>query len=520
MMFRRIEIDTTPKPHFLLAEQHQKWTVSGALAELVDNAFGQGRGNATEVNIIWDHRSRSLAVIDNGNGMDDISRLFQLGNTIGRSVNDIGIYGSGGTKALLWLGRVVDVWSLRDNIVSHARVIWRDLMKGETLRPITGTLRSANPRTTPIDLLECGHGTLISIQLLPTRTFLTSNAQRTLAKIYAPALRQGRNLNWVSFIHGSRQPPIPLIDPFRMAFTKSVKLDLVIEHDSEKLGVTGEIGIVPDLKISDANISIGYGCRVITTTRDCFKDETHQYSGRSITGWLQLADGWQGYLSTTKDGIDDQPLHEKLMAAIFLQIQHLLKETEDDEMHLILDDFALNLEHSLNFNTDKHISVLRSRNPEKIEGAESGGGKRGDGRTDDPGPDPGPSGEADNDTGPEKPADLPAVAQIIIVQESDAAMEGMLCTVLSDGDGQIAVAVNKDHPVVQLALQSRPINRMALQLMVTREIAMMLSEEEELYSRVFSRPVTKILDEMDEVKRERYIARLLVDRIHDRQAAE
>jgi hypothetical protein len=513
MMFRKIEIDTVPKPHFLLAEQHQKWTVSGALAELVDNAFGQGRGNATDVSIIWDHRSQSLAVLDNGNGMDDIGRLFQLGNTIGRSINDIGIYGSGGTKALLWLGRVVDVWSLRDNIVSHARVVWRDVMKGETLRPIAGTLRSANPRTTPIDLFECGHGTLISIQLLSTRNLKTDIAQRTLAKLYAPALRQGRRLNWISFIHGKRQPPISLSDPFEMAFTKSVKLDLIIEHNTEKLGVTGEIGIIPDLKVNDTRISIGYGCRVITTTRDCFSDETHRYSGRSIAGWLQLADGWQSYLSTTKDSIDDQPLYDKLMAAVFLQIQHLLKETEEDEMHLILDELALNLEASLNFNSDKHIEVLLKHKPEKTEGEESGGGRPGDGPSHDPSPDPGPSGEV-NDAGTEKPTDLPAVTQIIIVQETDDAMDGMLCTVLN-GDGQIAVAVNKDHPVVQLALQSRPINRMALQLMVTREIAMMLSEENDLYRQVFSRKVTKMLDDMDEVTRQRYMARLLVDRVLD-----
>jgi hypothetical protein len=517
MMFREIQIDTIPKPHFLLAEQHQKWNVSGALAELVDNAFGQGRGNATDVDIIWDHRRRLLSVLDNGNGMDDIGRLFQLGNTIGRSINDIGIYGSGGTKALLWLGRVVNVWSLRNNLISHAGVIWRDVMKGEALRPITGTVQNANPRTTPTELLEFGHGVLIRIQLLQTRILHTDQAQRTLAKIYAPALRQGRRLRWTSSIHGKRQQSLSLVDPFQMAFTKSVKLDLSLEHNADTLNVTGEIGIIPDLKITDSKVAIGYGPRVIMTTRDCFSDEEHKYSGRNIAGWLQLGDGWQPYLSTTKDSIDDQPLYDKLIQMVFLQIQHLLKETEEDEMHLILDELALNLEHSLNFNSDRHIEVLRKQKPDEMEGQESGSGSGGDQPGDDSGPDPGLKGQVDDEASIEKPVDLPAVTQIVLVQETDEEMEGMLCTVLNS-DGDIAIAVNKDHAVVQTALQSRPINRMALNLLVTREIAMMLSEEEVHYRKVFPPKVTKLLDYMDEVTRERYIARLLVDRVIDNLA--
>ena len=61
---------TTPKPAFLLAMRNQRWTVSGALSELVDNGFGPGRGNASRVDIIHDKTNGVLIVIDNGQGME------------------------------------------------------------------------------------------------------------------------------------------------------------------------------------------------------------------------------------------------------------------------------------------------------------------------------------------------------------------------------------------------------------------------------------------------------------------
>jgi hypothetical protein len=41
--------------------------------------------------------------------MEAIGRLFQLDNTIGRVVGDIGVYGSGGIYALLWLADKVEL---------------------------------------------------------------------------------------------------------------------------------------------------------------------------------------------------------------------------------------------------------------------------------------------------------------------------------------------------------------------------------------------------------------------------
>src|ERR1700745_2714700 len=70
--------------------------------------------------------SSTLTVLDNGCGMDAIGRLFQHGNSIGHSIGDIGEYGAGGTKALLWLASKVSIWTLREQMVQHDQVIWKN----------------------------------------------------------------------------------------------------------------------------------------------------------------------------------------------------------------------------------------------------------------------------------------------------------------------------------------------------------------------------------------------------------
>ena len=114
----------TPLPISLKGEQRQKWNVVGAVAEQVDNSFGEGRGNSTMFKLIYDQKQRVISALDDGNGMDAIGRLFQQGNTIGRSVGDIGLNGAGGTKAVLWLASHVEIWTLRDGQVMHDIDSW------------------------------------------------------------------------------------------------------------------------------------------------------------------------------------------------------------------------------------------------------------------------------------------------------------------------------------------------------------------------------------------------------------
>ena len=126
--------------------------------------------------------------------MESIGRLFQLGNTIGRCPGDIGLYGSGGTMAILWLASVVDVWSLKNGFVSHDSVDWLEQINRDTYPEISEDWETATPANTPARLLGLGHGTMIRIKLSRERTLIPSNIRRDLFKTYAPALRIGKKL--------------------------------------------------------------------------------------------------------------------------------------------------------------------------------------------------------------------------------------------------------------------------------------------------------------------------------------
>src|SRR5436190_20027794 len=97
------QITMTPLPHYLEAVMSQKWTVSGALAELIDNSFGPARGDASRVEIEWNATTRTFTVRDDGQGMKELELLLRPGRTIGLSAKDIGRYGAGGTMAVMWL---------------------------------------------------------------------------------------------------------------------------------------------------------------------------------------------------------------------------------------------------------------------------------------------------------------------------------------------------------------------------------------------------------------------------------
>ena len=113
------ELRHDAKPAMLRSFAAMKWTVTGAISEMIDNSFGLGRGNASRCHVTYDPKQRRLTVLDNGVGMNPhVGKLFRFGDAIGRTPGDIGLYGSGGTMAILWLAEKVTVWTLRDGRVN------------------------------------------------------------------------------------------------------------------------------------------------------------------------------------------------------------------------------------------------------------------------------------------------------------------------------------------------------------------------------------------------------------------
>lgn len=506
-----IGFDTTPRPAFLRAMQAQRWTVQGALSELVDNSFGAGRGNARNVLIGHHTKQRILTVLDDGQGMEAIGRLFQLGNTIGRAPGDIGVYGAGGTMALLWLASKVEIWTLRDGKVSADAVDWREQIQRELFPVVSNDWHPATLSNVPQALLNNGHGTLIRIHLQRERIFVPSNVKRDLARTYAPALRHGKTLRWVT--RGGKEGGTDLLaDPYVDAFDESVIIDgaLVVPDNEEPLMFHGRVGVIDGLPLSQSDIAIGYGPRVIIRTKDCYKspDGETRYSGAGISGWIDLGDGWQSYLSVTKDAMNDRPLWEAFMAHVHEEIRPLLKAAEDEKLSVELEGIALMLEQIFDGQATVEVGSLGKKPP----GEEEKGGQRHG--TDEPDRGEEPTRDTNKDPtdkdGDDTTRDDPARTRIEIISEDDVSMGGVLCRAELLGE-RIDVFVNKDHEDIQTAMMRKPVNRQFLNFVVVSDIANVIVKNDILLRKLLPKTVMRDLMDRDDEERRRLLIRVLVD---------
>lgn len=492
----------TPRPRMLLGVQNQKWTISGALAELLDNAFGPGRGNANTVKIIFDVTSRTLTVIDDGQGMEYIGRLFQLGNTIGRTAGDIGHYGSGGTQAIIWLPEWVLVATQRDGKVMHDRIRWSEIFAMEDFRDVAvaNEWRSGNFS----QFSEWGHGTAIHMKLLKTRKINVSNVLRDLSRLFAPGLRHGKKIIWCQTRAGEIIEEHSLDDPFEITAQpeNTVRFDLVMEYEQEHLPVHGVISFDENTSHAESWVRIGLGYREIMRTRDCFKSDDEAFAGIGVSGWLDLGDGWQKYLSTTKDGFDDQPLYDALMDHVFEKIRELLIQAEQHTVDFELDNLAIGLQIALEKTMQMKVTVTREPGP-----------------LPEPGPGPGPINPDPHDQTPLPDSagdkDVTAVAHIRLVRQDDDDMMGVLARAGSDPLG-IYVDINRDHNYVREAMRQRPINSAALNLMIITEIAALLTSDAVLVHKAFRKSVIDELDRREGHEKVRMLVRHLIDSVPDK----
>jgi hypothetical protein len=511
------KFNCTPKPAMLRSVQAEKWSVTGAIAELVDNAFGKGRGNADHVTIYHDVSWRTLKILDGGNGMDAIGRLFQHGNSIGYCIDDIGIYGAGGTKALLWLASSAEVSTLSGGKIQSDSVAWNDWFSLKSFEDanVSNEWHRATSANTSAELLELKHGTEIRLQLLPARAFRVTSTLHDLARMYSPGLRKGKRITWITSRKGKPEGEFRLTDPFLdvPADAKIINFDLVIEYDSKHLPVHGLVSYHDTTPQTESRVHIGLGHRIIQSTNDCYhsQDGEERYVGIGVSGWLDLGDGWQPYLTTTKDGINNSPLYRALMNHVFEAIKHILKQSEKKSFNILFDDLAIGLSHALNSRM-QGVEMDAGEVWKPLSSLGGGGGIDG--------PAPGPvekpnAPETPSPGGPghkEKKKTMPPL-EIEIIPQTDQVMKGVLCRADIQSDA-LALAINEDHVFVKEALKARPPNRWALRLLVTEEIARSIAADGPLVKKIFPpRLATPILEIEAAEERARIISRRLMDAV-------
>ncbi len=480
-----IKFDTTPGAGILKAMSNEKWTIHGAVAELIDNSFGKARGDAAKCEITWTPKTRTLSVLDHGRGMDKIGLLFKLGSGANLNPDDIGRYGAGGTKALLWLATEVRIWTMRDGMVMFDSVDWDKQKREDEFPQVSDTWKPARVTNTPMELFTAGHGTLIRIKLAPVRKgWSIEHAKQELSAIYAPAFRHGKELTWTTqapkdnVTRTLAEPP----DRFEQAPVQ-VNASITLS-DGRQLGARGVIGLIPGLSAAKSKIAVGFGSRVIDRTDDCYNTaDSARYSGRGVTGYLDLVGDWQEFLSTTKDTVNDRPVWDALMAEVFTQIEPVLELAKQESIQKVILNISIGLK--LIMANMRHLIVASSPDGTAGGPGDASGGARGsDGTaTRTPGGGRKPGTRGGDGGGDNTEADAPGAAEIEVQQLADG-VDGLMATTKLNPNG-ILVTVNSDSPYVQTMIHGDTVFTREFNAFVLRDIAQAFVDEPEYVAMAF-----------------------------------
>ncbi len=364
--------DTTPGARIYESVASERWTISGALAEFVDNSFGQGM--STQVAILDNRKLRTLTIQDNGVGMDQVGALLKLASdrVEAQSATDISQFGMGGSEALVWLSWTewAEVWSVRNGELQYFKVDWNQVAESNKFPPVSRARVSAAKAPKAIR----NGGTIIRLKVRSARQpWQRPAVQRQLGGLFAPAAEFGKELVWKTA--GSSRP-VSLPSGIPVATGEHfVNINLRIPNPGgPELFVTGQVWYDENLK-GEKGVSFSYGPRVIIQAGDPVSRHSfarpgaQAYSGRGVTGFLQLSSGWKQYLTTKKDGINDKGLQDALTAQVYDAIEEtILKLSQQGKITKFLSNVTLNGRLSLDM-AFHHMDVngIRERRPGTTE---------------------------------------------------------------------------------------------------------------------------------------------------------
>jgi hypothetical protein len=221
-----------------------------------------------------------------------------------------------------------------------------------------------------------------------------------------------------------------------------------------------------------------------------------------VLGYIDLGEGWQEFFTTTKNEINDDEVREVLMAVIFERIKPLLEKIDEQEKTIHITDIAIQLERALN--GGKNITAKVGDEPGEIEiltGVHTGD----DGPVDPDGTKRDKRNPGDND------AKNNAATSIKLLFRSDQQMDRLLASCDANPDS-IVMFVNKDHELVQLALESKPVNRAALHALITPALVSEVINHPQIYRKVFPASERAQLETREGAEKMHYATRLLLDR--------
>jgi Histidine kinase-, DNA gyrase B-, and HSP90-like ATPase len=443
----------TPTGRVLLAVRNKQWSVVRALAELLDNSFGELRGHASAIWLQWNAKTRLLTVLDNGQGMNDIIDLFTLGKGATTGAGDIGFYGVGGSEALVWLADEVEVTTLRDGRMAKSRANWAWCIENQIFPDINNRWRDATANNCPLDLLAHEHGTLIRCAIRQDLRINPETIQERLSRMFGVALRGGRYVTWMTEDRG-----VP-VETQLHEWNPGLLEDVISGTVTLDNGLSAHVraGRVDGLSLANSKLSVNYIYRQVKETTAGF--------GRPVQGAvgdIDLSPEWLPYLTTTKDDIreDCRHLEEVLMTEVASLLEPLIEQLRQAKRAKIFSNIRISLTQRFN------------RGFEIIADECTGGRGNHEDEPSPPGPDPGPHA-------PPRPRRSTRVAEIEIENSTNQALGGLLSKVVMN-KLQAKAFINEEHPLVVMALDAEPVNQRLLEQILIPALAKEIVEADAL----------------------------------------
>jgi hypothetical protein len=369
----------------------RNWNLAGAIEELVDNSLGHGK--ATEI-VVYIDNAKGIAVMDNGLGVDDVNRIFRLGDASSHDDwAEIGQYGVGAKHATIYLGNKITVKTVRDDRFHTMTVDWADVEEsGQWPLAYRGTGKKPT---------EDEIGTRVLIQELAHHYRLSTSEglARDLGQVFSPALRRGVEISVHHYLAGGGYQIVD-VKPFSPAdLTNEIEISGTITTRGT-LRWTGRAGLSASLTERFNGVHISFGHRVIETTREPFAGESAPTLYVEVA--LDETTPWKHALSEHKDKV--VRYRKELINSIHAEIRELLKASSQQASYLALKMMTAPIEAQLT-RALKGAGVLHV-DPDE-EPVEGGGG-------DGPGPvEPGSHVRSAVDDGdPAKEAKRPTGIQI------------------------------------------------------------------------------------------------------------
>lgn len=334
-----------PKPHLIRSVVNMDMTAAEAFSEFIDNSLAPSKGGAGTVDIRI--TKDTITVRDDGLGMDDINRLFSLGDSSSfHDRSDIGLYGVGGSHAAIWLGSKLEVQTTHDGKTQRHRTDWDHCVEANQWPAVCEKRRKAAKKA---------RGTLLTIRRHPFRKFQIPSLMERLSQTFAPGLESGKSI----LVNGE-----PLVAPARPALKEEKRQ----EGEVAEMKYSARVGIMAKGDARRYGIHVRFSHRIITTLR---------FEGLSelVYGEVDLSADWREALSAHKTEI--VRYRDGLIGQLKVDFDEILekaaKEKRQVEIEQLCDALAETVQARLAKDGDIDINAGSGDEEGETRGGEGGG---------------------------------------------------------------------------------------------------------------------------------------------------